>query len=72
MRFVPSGDGQTVCTTFDIVDDDIALEGDEAFNVVFEFVNPQFPVAKGTDDPGMVIIEDNDGEFSRTWVSSVC
>ncbi len=72
MRFVQSGDRQMVCTTFDIVDDDIALEGDEAFNVVFEFVNPQFDVVKGSNEPGMVIIEDNDGEYSRTWVSSVC
>ncbi len=63
MFFVQSGGGQRVCTTFEIVDDDIALEGDEAFNVVFEFVNPQFPVDKGSNDPGMVIIVDDDGEY---------
>ncbi len=62
MFFVQSVGGQRVCTTFEIVDDDLALEGDEAFNVEFEFKDPQFPVTKGSDDPGMVIIVDDDGE----------
>ncbi len=39
------------------------IEGDDAFNVEFEFVDPNSGAQKETDDPGMVNIEDNDGEW---------
>ncbi len=47
---------------FVILDDDIALEGDEAFSVEFEFEDPNSGAQKGTVSPGVVIIVDNDGE----------
>ncbi len=62
VTFQPSDDGQRVCATFIILDDDIALEGDEAFNVEFEFVDPNSGAQKGSDAPGMVTIVDDDGE----------
>ncbi len=62
VTFQPSDDGQRVCATFVILDDNIALEGDEAFNVEFEFVDPNSGAQKGSNDPGMVTIVDNDGE----------
>ncbi len=62
VTFQPSDDGQIVCAMFNILDDDIALEGDEAFNVEFELVDPNSGAQKGTDDSGMMAIVDNDGE----------
>ncbi len=62
VTFQPSDDGQRVCAVFITLDDDIALEGDEAFNVDFEFVDPNSGAQKGTGSPGVVIIIDNDGE----------
>ncbi len=62
VTFQPSDDGQIVCAVFNILDDDIALEGDKVFNVDFEFVDLNSEAQKGTDDSGMMTIVDNDCE----------
>ena len=51
--------GSTRCIEIEIIDDMIALENDEGFNVDFEFVNGM-GARKGAIPQTMVIIIDND------------
>ena len=51
--------GSTRCIEIEIIDDMIALENDEGFNVDFEFVNGM-GACKGAIPQTMVIIIDND------------
>ena len=60
ITFPQSESGSIVCTSFDITDDALALEGDEAFNVDFEFA-PGSTAQKGTIAQSIVVIEDDDG-----------
>jgi len=52
--------GSTRCIEIAIIDDIIALENDESFNVDFEFSNGM-GVSKGAIPQTTVIIIDNDG-----------
>ena len=54
-------DGTTRCTSFDIVDDDIALEGTETFRVVYNIVSPPGAM-RGPIEVAWVDITENDGE----------
>ena len=54
-------DGTTGCTSFDIVDDDIALEGTETFRVVYNIVSPPGAM-RGPVSEAWVDIIDNEGE----------
>ena len=55
--------GGLSCTTIGIVDDEIAQEGDETFNVAFRLpVNPPGSVA-GPISQAWVIIIDNDSKL---------
>ena len=51
--------GSTRCIQFDIIDDEVALENNESFNVDFEFVNG-VGARKGAIPQSMVIIVDSD------------
>ena len=59
--FPASMDGTTRCTTFDIVDDDIALEGTETFRVAYIIVSPPGAM-RGPVSEACVDITENDGE----------
>ena len=59
--FPASMDGTTRCTTFDIVDDDIALEGTETFRVAYIIVSPPGTM-RGPVSEAWVDITENDGE----------
>ena len=59
--FSPSEDGQRFCAMISIVDDDIGLEGDEEFRVVFTNL-PNGDVGVGTNSEACVTIRDNDSE----------
>lgn len=48
------------CTSFSIVDDDIAVEGSETFIVV---IKPPYGVQTGSIDKAEIIILDNDGKY---------
>lgn len=48
------------CTSFSIVDDDIAVEGSETFNVV---IKPPYGVQAGSIDKAEITILDNDGKY---------
>ena len=61
ITFPPSPSPQVVCATLRITDDQIALEGDECFNVDCENITAY--IHDVICLPGMVIIEDNDGKF---------
>ena len=51
--------GTTRCTSFTIIDDDIALEGTETFNVVYNIVSPPGAM-RGPIEEAWVDIIDND------------
>ena len=54
--------GSTRCIDIEIIDDNVALENDEGFNVDFEFVDVEVGlVRKGSIPQSMVIITDEDG-----------
>ena len=62
--------GSTRCIDIDIIDDNVALENDEGFNVDFEFMDDQVGlVRKGSIPQSMVIITDEDGMlvFTRSF-----
>ena len=56
VTFPPSPGPQTECAMFEITDDEIALEGDECFNVTCE-------AGMILCQEGMVTIEDDDGKL---------
>jgi len=61
--------GSTRCIQFDIIDDEIALENNESFNVDFEFVNG-VGARKGAIPQTMVIIVDNDSTLHHKCMTS--
>ena len=60
ITFPPSESGQRQCVRFDILDDNIALEGDEQFNVDFT-APPGIPAGMFPD--AWVTILDDDGVY---------
>lgn len=54
--------GSTRCIEIKIIDDSIALENDEGFNMDFEFINGM-GLSKGAIPQTTVIIIDNDGMY---------
>ena len=57
--FSPSENGQRFCAMISIVDEDICLEGDEEFRVIFTNL-PNDDVGVGTNNEACVTITDND------------
>ena len=54
-EFLPSD--TKVCSLFEIVDDEIALEGNESFNVVITYISPQAII--GVDTSNITICDDD-------------
>ena len=50
-----------MCTEFEIIDDPIALEGEERF--VVDISSEEGPVTIGNTSRAIVIIQDNDGNI---------
>ena len=56
-----------VCRNFSIVDDNLALEGNEGFNVVLTSTTPGLV---GPDNTALVNIQDNDSMAPNVWTFS--
>ena len=59
-----SSENNEVCVEFRIVDDDIALEGDEVFRVSFDIKSSNTTATPGDRPTTTVTIEDDDGMMS--------
>ena len=60
VTFPAGATGSTRCIDIEIINDNVAMENEEGFNVDFEFVNEE-GVHKGSIPQSMVIITDEDG-----------
>ena len=62
---IPAGSNRG-CVNFTIINDDIALEGDEQFRVTFTVPDPaQAALVNTTDSSSIVTIRDDDSECSH-------